>query len=61
MRLRNAKLCGDCDEVFDSKLCPVCGRSEGVLISRFGLAPKSFATEFQKRREHKDDLQQAAH
>jgi hypothetical protein len=39
MRLRDARLCLDCDEVHDSPICPVCGSESFAYISRWVPVP----------------------
>lgn len=34
MKLTNAKLCCNCDEVFEQNQCPVCTSSNWLLVSR---------------------------
>ena len=39
MRLRDARLCLDCDEVHDATICPVCGSESFAYISRWVPVP----------------------
>lgn len=39
MRLRDARLCLDCDEVHDATICPVCGSESFTYISRWVPVP----------------------
>ena len=39
MRLRDARLCLDCDEVHDATICPVCGSESFTYISRWVPLP----------------------
>lgn len=39
MRLRDARLCLDCDEVHDLTLCPACGSESFTYISRWVPLP----------------------
>ena len=39
MRLRDARLCLDCDEVHDATMCPVCGSESFTYISRWVPVP----------------------
>ena len=41
MRLRDARLCLDCDEVHDTTMCPVCGSESFTYISRWVPLPES--------------------
>jgi hypothetical protein len=41
MRLRDARLCLDCDEVHDATLCPACGSESFTYISRWVPAPEA--------------------
>lgn len=41
MRLRDARLCLDCDEVHDSAICPVCGSESFTYISRWVPLPET--------------------
>ena len=41
MRLRDARLCLDCDEVHDLTLCPACGSESFTYISRWVPLPDS--------------------
>src|SRR3954453_21127890 len=40
MQLHVARLCMDCDEVHDSKTCPVCGSESFAYITRWIPAPE---------------------
>lgn len=39
MRLRDARLCLDCEEVHDMTTCPVCGSESFTYISRWVPVP----------------------
>ena len=39
MRLRDARLCLDCDEVHDATLCPACGSESFTYLSRWVPLP----------------------
>jgi hypothetical protein len=41
MRLRDARLCLDCDEVHDATLCPACGSESFTYLSRWVPLPDS--------------------
>jgi hypothetical protein len=41
MRLRDARLCLDCDEVHDLMICPACGSESFTYISRWVPVPDS--------------------
>jgi hypothetical protein len=41
MKLRDARLCLDCDEVHRDGMCPVCGSESFVYLSRWVPAPDS--------------------
>jgi hypothetical protein len=41
MRLRDARLCLDCDEVHDLTMCPACGSESFTYISRWVPVPDS--------------------
>lgn len=41
MRLRDARLCLDCDEVHDATLCSACGSESFTYISRWIPAPEA--------------------
>jgi hypothetical protein len=51
MRLRDARLCLDCDEVHDATICPVCGSESFTYISRWVPVPD---TERPKRPERSE-------
>ena len=34
MKLKNAKLCLDDDEIYDSKFCPICCGAQYIYLSR---------------------------
>jgi hypothetical protein len=40
MQLHTARLCLDCQEVHDGKICPVCGSESFAYISRWIPAPE---------------------
>ena len=40
MRLRDARLCLDCDEVHDGPICPACGSESFTYISRWVPLPE---------------------
>ena len=40
MRLRDARLCLDCDEVHDVTICPACGSESFTYISRWVPLPE---------------------
>jgi hypothetical protein len=40
MKLRNARLCLDCDEVHDAQQCPACTSESYALITRWVEAPE---------------------
>jgi hypothetical protein len=39
MKLRDARLCLDCDEVHRDSMCPVCGSESFAYLSRWVPAP----------------------
>ena len=39
MRLRDARLCLDCDEVHEAAICPICGSESFTYISRWVPVP----------------------
>ena len=39
MRLRDARLCLDCDEVHPDEICPICGSESFAYISRWVPLP----------------------
>jgi hypothetical protein len=41
MRLRDARLCLDCDEVHDVTMCPICGSESFTYISRWVPLPEN--------------------
>lgn len=41
MRLQDARLCLDCEEVHDATICPVCGSESFAYISRWVPVPDS--------------------
>lgn len=34
MKVERAIICGNCDEIYDGPVCPVCGFDEGFPISK---------------------------
>lgn len=40
MKLRDARLCLDCDEVHNEGMCPVCGSESFAYVSRWVPAPE---------------------
>jgi hypothetical protein len=40
MKLDNAKLCPNCDEVYEGTSCPFCTQSEAILLKRVLDTPK---------------------
>jgi len=43
MKLLNARLCLDCDEVYDEAQCPVCASESFAFIKRWVTAPEKRA------------------
>ena len=43
MKLSNARLCLDCDEVYDEAHCPVCASESYAFIKRWVTAPEKRA------------------
>ncbi len=43
MKLSNARLCLDCDEVYDEAQCPVCASESYAFIKRWVTAPEKRA------------------
>ena len=41
MKLRDARLCLDCDEVHGDGMCPVCGSESFAYVSRWVPAPET--------------------
>ena len=52
MRLRDARLCLDCDEVHDATLCPACGSESFTYISRWVPVPDVERPPRQEPTEH---------
>ena len=44
MKLRDARLCLDCDEVHQEAMCPVCGSESFAYVSRWVPAPEGTRT-----------------
>jgi hypothetical protein len=40
MQLRSARLCLDCEEVHDAKMCPVCASESFAYVTRWIPAPE---------------------
>lgn len=40
MRLRDARLCLDCEEVHQDEICPICGSESFAYISRWVPVPE---------------------
>src|SRR5687768_7504032 len=45
MKLSNARLCLDCDEVYDEAHCPVCASESFAFIKRWVTAPERRPTQ----------------
>jgi len=44
MQLHTARLCLDCQEIHDGKICPICGSESFAYISRWIPAPERRVT-----------------
>ena len=39
MKLKEARICIDCDEVFEGRCCPMCGSEQVVYLNAWLLPP----------------------